>query len=153
MSIDVLLPKEPTTHLTVSPDDKISVAVDYFNEHKRGLIVVIDQAEGAAAPKIVGVVSVADIIRALGRFGAATLSTPVRQIMSGDVATCSIHDSLEAAWTVMHDRHILHLPVVDDAGELRGVLNMWDVLRAQLDASRLDTEQLRNYFLKMGGRY
>lgn len=152
MSIEVLLPKGPTAHLTMRPDDKVAVAVDYFNEHKRGLIVVVEEAGGGPG-KIVGVVSVADIIRALGRHGAATLSTPVRQIMSGEVSTCTIHDTMEAAFSIMHDRHILHVPVLDDAGELRGVLNMWDVLRAQLDAARLDTEQLRNYFLKMGGRY
>lgn len=152
MSIEVLLPKGPTAHLTMRPDDKVSVAVDYFNEHKRGLIVVVE-APDEGPGKIVGVISVADIIRALGRHGAATLSTPVRQIMSGDVATCTIHDTMEAAFSIMHDRNILHVPVLDDAGELRGVLNMWDVLRAQLDAARLDTEQLRNYFLKMGGRY
>ncbi|NBC33152.1 MAG: CBS domain-containing protein [Alphaproteobacteria bacterium] len=152
MTIEVLLPKGPTAHLTMRPDDRVSVAVDYFNEHKRGLIVVVEEA-GAGPGKIVGVVSVADIIRALGRLGTATLNTPVRQIMSGDVATCTIHDSLEAAFTIMHDRHVLHVPVLDDDGALRGVLNMWDVLRAQLDQARLDTEQLRNYFLKMGGRY
>jgi len=152
MSIEVLLPKGPTAHLTVRPDDKVSVAVDYFNEHKRGLIVVVEQPDEGRG-KIVGVISVSDIIRALGRHGAATLSTPVRQIMSGDVAACTIHDTMEAAFSVMHDRHILHVPVLDDEGELCGVLNMWDVLRAQLDAARLDTEQLRNYFLKMGGRY
>ena len=148
MTIEVLLPKGPGEHLTMHPDERVSVAVDYFNQEKRGLIVVADDAK-----RILGVVSTADVIRALGQFQEATLSTAVEKIMTPSVAICSIHDTLETALQIMNDRNIRHVPVVDDDGDIRGVISIRDVLRAMLDASRLDLEQLRNYFLKMGGRY
>ena len=97
--------------------------------------------------------SAADVIRALGQFQESTLSTAVEKIMTPSVAICNIHDTLETALQIMNDRNIRHVPVVDDDGDIRGVISIRDVLRAMLDASRLDLEQLRNYFLKMGGRY
>lgn len=148
MTIEVLLPQGPGEHLTMHPDEPVSVAVDFFNEEKRGLIVVADDDKN-----ILGVVSTADIIRALGQFKAETLTTAVQEIMTPSVAVCSVHDTLDATLHVMNDRNVRHLPVVDDEGDIRGVISIRDVLRAMLDASRLDTEQLRNYFLKMGGRY
>lgn len=148
MTIEVLLPTGPGEHLTMHPDEPVSVAVDYFNQEKRGLIVVADDEK-----RILGVVSTADLIRALGQFQAATLTTRVREIMTPSVAVCSVHDTLDATLHLMNDRNVQHLPVVDDHGDVRGVVSIRDVLRAMLDASRLDMEQLRNYFLKMGGRY
>lgn len=148
MTIEALLPGGPGEHLTMHPDEPVSVAVDYFNQEKRGLIVVADDDK-----RILGVVSTADIIRALGRFQADTLTTAVQEIMTPSVATCGTKDSLDATLHVMNDRNIHHLPVVDEHGDIRGVISIRDVLRALLDQSRLNMEQLRNYFLKMGGRY
>ena len=148
MTIEVLLPEGPGEHLTMHPDEPVSVAVDFFNQEKRGLIVVAGDDK-----RILGVVSSADVIRALGQFQAATLTTAVQKIMTPNAATCGVNDTLEAALQMMNDRNIRHLPVVDEDGDIRGVISIRDVLRAMLDMSRLDMEQLRNYFLKMGGRY
>lgn len=148
MTIDILLPKGSGEHLTMHPDDKISVAVGYFNQEKRGLVVVVDDAE-----RLLGVISTADVIRALGHYQEATLDTPVKTIMTPQVAICRISDTLETALQIMNDRNVRHAPVIDDDGNVRGVISIRDVLRAMLDASRLDLEQLRSYFLKTGGRY
>lgn len=54
----------------------------------------------------------------------------VGDVMDRDAATCSPDDTLETAATVMHDRQLSRLPVVDDNGRVVGILARGDVLRA-----------------------
>ena len=132
---------------TVRPEDSVAATVSLFNREKRPLVVVTD-----ADHRIVGVVSVADLVRALEKHGDWTLHVKVRDIMTVAVMTCGPQDELETALERMNERHIRHLPVVE--GErLLGIISVGDVLKALLDASRVNLEQLQNYFLKMGGRY
>ncbi len=51
-------------------------------------------------------------------------------IMSTDLVTIGPGESLEAARRLMHDRRIHHLPVVNDAGNLVGLLTLTNVLAA-----------------------
>jgi CBS domain-containing protein len=147
MSVAALLDTKPGDHLTLAPDDTVSSAVSLFNAEKRGLIMITDPGN-----KLLGVVSVADIVRALGQHGTKTLDLPLSEVMTTDVAVCDAEEDLETVLRKMNDRHVLHMPVIE-RGELKGVLDSREVLASLLDEMRMNMDQLRNYFLKMGGRY
>lgn len=51
-------------------------------------------------------------------------------IMSTDLVTISPDENLAAARTLLHDRKIHHLPVVDTAGGLVGLVTLTNVLAA-----------------------
>ena len=147
MTVAALLDTKPGDHLTLAPDDSVAAAVALFNAEKRGLIMVADSAN-----KLHGVVSVADIVRALGQHGGDAVNLPLSKIMTTDIMVCDIDEALEDVLRKMNQRHVRHMPVIE-RGHLKGVIDTQDVLASLLDEMRMNMDQLRNYFLKMGGRY
>jgi CBS domain-containing protein len=147
MSVAALLDTKPGDHLSLAPDDSVAAAVSLFNAEKRGLIMVADRTN-----KLLGVVSVADVIRALGQHGNRTLELPLSEIMTTDILVCDVDEDLESVLRKMNQRHVRHMPVIE-RGQLKGVIDTRDVLTTLLDDMRMNMDQLRNYFLKMGGRY
>jgi len=56
----------------------------------------------------------------------------VAQLMTGTVFAVHPDDDLSAVWTVMTERGVRHVPVVDDDGDLVGLVSHRDLLRASL---------------------
>jgi CBS domain-containing membrane protein len=68
-------------------------------------------------------------------------------IMSTDLVTIRPEETLETARRLMHDRRIHHLPVVNDRGDLVGLLTLTNVLAAtdsflRDEDSRLHPEEI-----------
>lgn len=67
-----------------------------------------------------------------------------RDLMSSPVVTFFAEQTLPLAEDVMHFKHLRHLPVVDDAGKLVGLVSHRDLLRAQISTlSGLTDDQRR----------
>jgi len=98
-------------------------AADYLAEHRIGLTLVIG-ADGALA----GVISERDIIRALYEHGNDALNMPVDAYMALDVLTCSDNDRVADVAMLMSEKHIRHLPIVED-GYLAGMISATDLVR------------------------
>lgn len=69
-------------------------------------------------------------------------------IMTTDLVTIGVDDNLDTARKLMHDRNIRHLPVVDAAGDLVGLITITNVLAAtdsflRDDDSRLHPDQIQ----------
>ena len=54
----------------------------------------------------------------------------VADVMDADPARCTPDDTLETVATVMHERRVSRLPVVDDDGRVVGIVSRGDILRA-----------------------
>lgn len=99
-----------------------------------------------------GVVSLGDIVHAIGDRGAETLDLPVRLVMTTDPLTCEPNDDIESALAKMSQRRVRHLPVVDQNKPV-GLIDKIAALQVLYDVAALDFAQLRNYVFKSGGRY
>lgn len=64
-------------------------------------------------------------------------------IMSTNLITIAPEDSLAAARSLMHDNKIHHLPVVDDQGDLVGLVTLTNVLAATDSFLRDDDSRIR----------
>lgn len=61
----------------------------------------------------------------------------VEEVMTKKVVTCAPGDTVQDAATLLHDRHLRRLPVVDPDGTLVGVVARGDILRfMSADAGR-----------------
>ena len=63
----------------------------------------------------------------------------VGEVMDGDFVTCAADDTLESVATILHERNVDRLPVVDGDGRLVGVVSRGDLVRAMV-APPLDAE-------------
>ncbi|MDQ4133650.1 MAG: CBS domain-containing protein [Actinomycetota bacterium] len=58
------------------------------------------------------------------------VGSTVGEVMDSDPASCGPDDTLESVATVMHERNISRLPVVDGDGRVVGIVSRGDLVRA-----------------------
>lgn len=123
----------------VGPESSVSDLVTLLREHNLGAVVV--STDGRA---IAGIVSERDVIRQLAE-GPEFLSQPVSSIMTPEVHTCSLDDSVETLMSAMTDRRIRHFPVVNERGELAGIVSIGDLVKSQIAQLEFERDQLEGY--------
>jgi CBS domain-containing protein len=147
MIVDKVLQAHRREVLTVPPDDTLVDVARLFGEKRSGVALVCDPGG-----RLIGVVSLGDIVHAVGQRGADALQLPVHTIMTSDVTTCEPNEDISSALDKMTQRGIRHLPVVEN-GKLKGFIEKPAALEVLYDEASLDFSQLRNYTFKTGGRY
>ncbi len=141
--------------LSFAPSDDVTDAMARLVERGIDAAPVVDDA-GA----VVGMLAASDLIIEESRFHfptvfsilGATIELPsahrrfeeeitkafassVGEVMQPDPHTVGPDDTVEDAATLMHTKDVSRLPVVDDAGQLVGIISRGDVLRAIVIAS------------------
>lgn len=94
--------------------------------------------------KLVGVLSIEDIVIAMGK---NDLTAPVRKYMSKPLYCVSTYDPVVKAIEVFSESRVGRLPVVDEKGKLVGIITKGDVTRGILNALQKDykVEEIRRY--------
>ena len=129
----------------IHPADSVEVAIRKLAEHRIGALVVEDRWM-----KPVGIFSERDFINAVAREGAAVLGFQVQQLMSTPMLTCRASDRIDAVLATMTNMRIRHLPVID-AGELKGIVSIGDLVKHRLDEKELETSVLLDMSRMRGG--
>jgi CBS domain-containing protein len=81
----------------------------------RFILVGIDDA-------VVGVLTIRDILIRLVAAGLDAAATPVSQVMSSSLFTCTAEDAVESVAQRMAEHRIEQMPVLDAGGRLVGVI-------------------------------
>lgn len=123
---------------SVSPDTMVFEALNLMAEKNLGAVLVI---EGG---KIAGIFSERDYARKVILKGKSSKETPVKEIMTKDVLFVRPNHSIEECMALMTDKHIRHLPVIDEE-ELVGVISIGDVVKAVISDQEYTIKQLENY--------
>lgn len=147
MNVDSVLKAGHSQVLTVRPDDAVVEVARLFGQKKSGIAIVCDDGG-----HVIGVVSLGDIVHAVGERAGEALSLPVEKIMTSDVAVCGPDDDIEVALETMKERGIRHLPVVEN-GKLKGFVEQRIALECLYEDAALDFSQLRTYVFKTGDRF
>lgn len=124
---------------TVCAEATVLEALQLLAEHNVGALPVVDKA-GA----LVGVVSERDYARKVVLKGRSSVGTPISAIMSSPVVTVAPQQSVQSCMDLMTERHLRHLPVVDDGG-LIGLLSIGDLVKEALAEQKALVEQLERY--------
>ncbi len=125
---------------TIPQTASLRDAVQALGERRVGALVV--SGDGRA---IEGIVSERDIVRAASAMGAEALDRSVGSVMSTDVVTCTHGDGVDRLMSLMTERRIRHLPVVDDRGQLAGIVSIGDVVKARLTQLEQENHALAEY--------
>jgi len=125
---------------TIAQTASLHDAVRALGERRIGALVV--SGDGRA---IEGILSERDIVRAASQHGADALDASVGSVMSTKVVTCSIGDGVDRLMSLMTERRIRHLPVVDEMGHLAGIVSIGDVVKARLTELEHENRALADY--------
>lgn len=138
MSIAAILGGKGQDVITITGDRTVRDAVAMLSERRIGAVPVLD-GSGVA-----GIFSERDVIHCLEREGAAALDKPVRDVMTAPVISVSRGESVLAALSLMTQRRIRHLPVVED-GALVGFVSIGDLVKHRIERIEAEANDLRSY--------
>ncbi len=113
--------------VTVGPDEAISMAIQKMVEHDRGSLPVCNDIG-----ELVGIITERDMVRRCLAYGDVFPNIKVQDIMTKQVVIGIPEDDLNYAISVMKQKRIRHLPIVE-YGKVVGTISMRDLLGVQLE--------------------
>jgi CBS domain-containing protein len=123
---------------TITPQASVYEALQKMANRELGALVVFDGGE------ICGLFSERDYARKVILQGRFSKDTRVEEVMTRRVTTVEPQQTVEACMVLMTDKHIRHLPVVEE-GRLIGIVSIGDIVKAVIEAQRLTIEELETY--------
>jgi CBS domain-containing protein len=112
------------------------------------ITIMADRAIGSLpvmqGDELLGIVTERDYARKVIVKGRSSKSTQVGEIMTSEVYTASLSDTVNSCMTVMTERKIRHLPVVED-GKVVGMISIGDLVQAIITDQQEEIEQLGHY--------
>lgn len=140
MNVQSILASKGAEVATISQQASLADAAAGLRDRGIGALVVSGDGR-----HIDGILSERDVVRALAAHGASALGRTVSSAMSVDVVTCTAADPVVGLMVSMTERRIRHLPVVDDAGLLSGIVSIGDVVKARLGQLETENQALFEY--------
>jgi len=124
--------------ITVTPETTMSELKEVLRVNRISGVPVVHEG------RLVGIISIEDLIKALV---AGEEKAPVGEKMTSKVVTVSSHDSVIEAVKLFEQYRVGRLPVLDEKGQLVGILTGGDITRGLLEAIRLDyhAEEISRY--------
>lgn len=86
----------------------------------------------------------------LSAISAASCTTAASAVMTRAVIFCRLGEPLHEIWSVMKERHLKNVPIVDQNVRPLGVLNAQDALEALLEEAKYVEVRLREYVMCVG---
>lgn len=122
----ILKSKSDDGVVTVAPGTSVAKLVEVLSARRIGAVVVSSDGKSVA-----GIVSERDIVRELGKRGAACLGDTVDNIMTEKTVTCARGDQVDDVLQKMTDGRFRHMPVMQ-GNEMVGLISIGDVVKARL---------------------
>jgi len=124
--------------VTVSPDTALAEFREVLRFNRISGTPVVEDG------RLVGIISLEDLIKALSE---GDIEAPVRSRMTHNVYTVLAYESVIEAVKVFSQRRVGRLPVVDEQGNLVGIITQGDITHGLLKAIELDyhTEEISRY--------
>lgn len=138
LTVRQLLEMKKPEIFAVGVDAAVIDAVRLMAEKSIGAVLVMQ------GQRLVGIVSERDYARKVVLKDRASSSTRVAEIMTAEVQTAQLDDSVERCMQVMTERRFRHLPVVEGEA-VKGVISIGDLVKAVIEEQRRDIDQLQRY--------
>jgi CBS domain-containing protein len=140
-SIRDILREKGTKVQSVDPNENVYEALRQMDEHGIGALLVMEGNQP------IGLFSERDYARKLALRGLRSRETAVKAIMSSPLLTISPDASVQEALSVMTEKFIRHLPVVDGSGVI-GMVSIGDLVKAVIKDQQSLIEQLESYLAR-----
>jgi CBS domain-containing protein len=125
---------------TITPDATVYDALKLMAEKEVGALVV------AEAGRVVGIISERDYARKVILKGKFSKDTLVSEIMTPRVIAVHLEQAIEECMALMTDKHIRHLPVIEN-DQLVGIVSIGDLVKAIISEQEFLIDNLQAYIV------
>lgn len=134
----LLASKKHKDVISIAPHRPVFDALVVLAEYEIGALMVLE------GEKLVGIFSERDYAREVVLKGKSSKTTAVSEVMTANVISVKLTDTVEQAMTVMTEKRIRHLPVLDSA-KVVGMLSIGDLVKETIDYQQRLIKQLESY--------
>lgn len=135
----ILKDKSPETH-TITPETLISEVCKLLTQFRIGSLIALDQEK-----KIAGILSERDIVNGIANSDQPILHKSASEFMTHNVIVSHPDDTLADLMSVMSEKRIRHLPVVDDEEHLVGIISITDIVNARMHELEQEAAAMHQY--------
>ena len=132
MKIRDLLKIKGRPVITIRPTETVAAAIQKLAEYDRGSIPVCNEKG-----ELVGIITERDIVRKCFVPMDTLASVKIEDVMTKGVAVGAPEDDLDYAISVMKQKRIRHLPIMDQQ-QVVGMISMRDLLDVQLSETKAE---------------
>ena len=143
MKAQDIMAKNPRT---VTPETSVREAAQLMKTEDVGMLPVVR----AGSKSVVGIVTDRDIAIRHVAEGHSSPDCPVSEAMSSSVKTCRETDSVDDVMKMMGREQVRRIPIVDERGDLVGVIAQADISR---DADDKKAERTIEKISEPGARH
>ena len=133
-----LLKTKPSRLVSVKPEDSVLDAIKVMATENIGAAIVM------SGDRLVGIFSERDYARKVVLKGRSSEATRVEEIMTANVICVSPRAKSRECMTLMSEKNIRHLPVVDE-GRVVGMVSIRDIVTDIIADQDFTIGQLENY--------
>ncbi|HNS00939.1 MAG TPA: CBS domain-containing protein [Anaerolineae bacterium] len=144
MTVSDLLREKGTAVWAVRPDATVFEALELMAEKNIGAVLVLDDG------RLVGIMSERDYARRVILMGKSSRETAVSEIMTARVLCVRVRQTVAECMALMTEKRVRHLPVLDDAGHLAGLVSIGDVVKAVIAQQEFTITNLERYITGAG---
>ncbi len=127
---------------TISYDKTVFDAVTMMSGKNVGALVVMHQED--SQDKVCGMLSERDYLRHIVVEGRTSRDTPIHEIMSKKVIYGEPSCQAEEALSIMTDKRIRHLPIIENE-KLVGIVTIGDCVKAVIQHQEVQIKYLKEY--------
>lgn len=138
MTIQAVLGGKGREIVSVTTDTSVREVVALLDARRIGAVPVMQDGV------IAGIFSERDVIRGLAAEGAASLDRPVGEVMTAPAISVQQGDSVLAALSLMTQRRVRHLPVIERDGVI-GFVSIGDLVKFRIEQIEAEAQAMRAY--------
>jgi len=138
MTIAAILNNKGHDVLRIGPEASLNDAARLLAERRIGCLPVVE------GEKVVGIFSERDLVRSIGNGGAAVLDRAVGDLMTSPAVTITPDVAVISALSLMTQRRIRHLPVIE-GGRMIGFVSIGDLVKYRIDKIEAEAAAMRDY--------
>ena len=136
MSLKAILAAKGEEVVSIDFTEDLAAAAKLLTKRRIGALVVLG-VDG----RLAGILSERDIVGAMAKSGSTAMQLPIAQVMTRNVSTCDVNDSMGSVMDRMSKGKFRHMPVLDK-DRLAGLISIGDVLKWHIETIREHIQQL-----------
>ena len=136
--VSQILQRKGSQVVSLSADEPVLEAIRLMAEHHIGAVLVMEEGQ------LIGIASERDYARKVILQGRSSHDTPVAVIMTSPVVCVGPHDSIAECMSIMTEKHIRHLPVIDGE-QVVGVISIGDLVKETIEEQKQEISLLQQY--------
>lgn len=138
MLVQDILQKKGNDVIHIEPEATVYDAISKMSERNVGALLVMEKK------KVVGIISDKDYRNKVILKGRTSKETRVNEIMTSDLITVTGRENMETCMTIMTEKKIRHLPVMN-GNNLEGIISIGDLVKAIIDRQKVEINDLKKY--------